>query len=361
MSVIRAAEWEGCASAHGPLGQSVWLSCRTRPGACRSGAFFSFCHSVNRMLTDIAIFVGSASSSLGGAIAARLGLPLGAAAVERFPDGECSVRLLEPVRCRRVFVIQSTSPPADPHLVELLLLVDACRRAGAARITAVVPYFGYARSDKRHGRRDPVGAAVVAQLLEVVGVDHLLTLDLHATQIEGFFRIPVDALTAVPALCQALRDREHLPPGVVVVSPDAGRVKTAGEYARRLDTPVAILHKRRLSGTSTEVTHVVGDVRGRPCVIIDDMVSTGGTLARAIDALLSAGARQHILVAAAHGPLLDSARSKLEHPSVRRVLVTDTVERSMSGWPGWEVVSISELLASAIRRIADGESLATLY
>lgn len=313
------------------------------------------------MRTDVTIFSGTANSALAGAIAGRLGLPLGAAAVERFPDGECSVRLLEPVRSKRVFLIQSTSPPADPHLVELLWLADACRRAAAARVTAVVPYFGYARSDKRHGRRDPIGGAVVAELLEAVGVDHLLTLDLHAPQIEGFFRIPVDVLTAVPTLCQALRAGEQLPSGVVVVSPDAGRVKTATEYARRLDAPVAVLHKRRQSGTVTEVTHVVGDVRGRPCVIIDDMISTGGTLARAVEALLLAGAREQILVAATHGPLLDSARTKLEHPAIKRVLVTDTVGQSVSDWPGWGVASVSELLAAAIRRVAEGDSLADLY
>jgi ribose-phosphate pyrophosphokinase len=313
------------------------------------------------MADDLTILCGTATPALAGRIAARLGVPLGATAVERFPDGECSVRLLEPVRSKRVFLIQSTSPPPDPHLVELLWLADACRRAAAAHVTAILPYFGYARSDKRHGRRDPIGAAVVAELLEAVGVEHVVTLDLHAEQIEGFFRIPVDALTAVPALCHALRDGEQLPPDLVVVSPDAGRVKTAAEYARRLNAPVAVLHKRRLSGTTTEVTHVVGDVRGRTCVVIDDMISTGGTLARAAEALVSAGARPHIVVAATHGPLIDSARAKLEHHAIKRVLVTDTVGRPELDWPGWRVVSVAGLLASAIGRMAEGKSLADLY
>src|SRR5919199_1091455 len=175
-------------------------------------------------MTDAAtIFAGTANSDLARGVARELGVRLGACSVERFPDGEVSVRLEEPVRGREVFVVQPTSPPVNEHLVELLAFADACRRSSAARVTAIVPYFGYARSDKREGRREPVMASTVAYLMQAAGIDHVVTMDLHAPQIEGFFRIPVDSLTAVPTFCDALRER--LPRGTVVVSPDAGRVK----------------------------------------------------------------------------------------------------------------------------------------
>ena len=233
------------------------------------------------------------------------------------------MRIDEPVRGREVFLVQPTAPPVNDHLVELLAFADACRRSAAARITAVVPYFGYARADKRHGRREPITASLVARLMQAAGIDHIVTLDLHAEQIEGFFHIPVDSLTAVPTLCQALRGR--LPDGVVVVSPDAGRVAMATDYAHRLGCPVAILHKRRTSGTETVVTHVVGDVRDRPCLIIDDMISTGGTIARAVEALLAAGARPEIIVAASHGLFVGEARARLGHEVIQEVFVTDSV------------------------------------
>jgi ribose-phosphate pyrophosphokinase len=311
------------------------------------------------MLDDFVILRGTANPRLATAVAESLETPLGAVAIERFPDGECSVQLLQTVRHKHVFVIQPTR--TDQHLVELLCLVDAARRAAAARITAVIPYLGYSRSDKRGSRREPIAAGMIARMLQSVGVDHLVTLDLHAPQIEGFYHIPVDALTAVPTLCRAIREEEQPPAGMVVVSPDAGRVKTAMEYSRQLDAPVVVLHKRRQSDVALEITHVVGDVRGRPCLIIDDMISTGGTLARAIDALFREGATEPILIAATHGPLLDDARRKLDYPTVKRVLVTDTIGASISDWPGWRIVSVSELLATAIRCIARGESLRELF
>src|SRR5688572_7106388 len=195
------------------------------------------------MTGDFTIFAGTANPHLAALIARELDVRLGASVVERFPDGEISVRLDEPVRGREVFIVQPTGPPVNEHLVELLAFADACRRASAERITAVVPYFGYARADKRHGRREPITASMVADLLQAVGVDHVVTVDVHAPQLEGFFRIPVDNLTAVPTLCDALR--KHLPEKIVVVSPDAGRVSMASEYAHRLGTSVVVLHKRR--------------------------------------------------------------------------------------------------------------------
>ncbi|HLF83486.1 MAG TPA: ribose-phosphate pyrophosphokinase, partial [Blastocatellia bacterium] len=289
----------------------------------------------------------------------ELGLPLGACAVERFPDGETWVGLDEPVRGRDVFIVQSTSPPVNESLVELLAFSDACRRAAAGRITAIMPYFGYARQDKRHGRREPITASMVALLLQAVGINHVVTVDLHTPQIEGFFQIPVDSLTAVPTLSKALSTR--LPEGVVVVSPDAGRVKMATEYAQRLSASVAVLHKRRESGTATKVTHLVGDVRDRPCLIIDDMISTGGTIAESIEALLKAGARPEITVAATHGVFVEGCRDKLSHKAVREVLVTDTIAVAAQGWEQLKVVSVAPLLASAIRRFAADGSIRDLY
>jgi ribose-phosphate pyrophosphokinase len=307
---------------------------------------------------DFIIFAGTANAELAQAVARELGVRLGACAVECFPDGETSVRLDEPVRGREVFVVQPTSPPVNDHLVELLAFADACRRASASRVTAVVPYFGYARSDRRGGKRVPIAASLVADLMQAAGVAHLVTVDVHTPQTEGFFRIPVDSLTAVPALADALRGR--LPGDMVVVSPDAGRVRVATEFAHRLETSVVVLHKRRESGTETRVTHLVGDVRGRACLIVDDMISTGGTMAESIEALLDAGARPEITVAATHGLLLAGARENLDHEGVREVLVTDTVRAADEGWPKLRVVSVAPLIAGAIRQFIIDGSLGAL-
>ena len=297
---------------------------------------------------DFTILSGTANPRLSSAIAAELGTKAGECGISRFPDGEVSIQLRAPVRRRQVFLVQPTSPPVDQHLIELLALADACRRASAERITAVVPYFGYSRSDKRHGRHEPITASMVADLMQAVGIQHVLAVDVHAPQIEGFFRIPMDSLSGVGILCEAVA--KDLAQGTVVVSPDAGRVKTATEYAQQLGAPVIILHKHRKSGTETAVTHVVGDVRDRPCLIIDDMISTGGTIADSIQALLDMGARADITVAATHGLLLEGAQERLSHAAIRRVFVTDTIDNGPRSWSNLRVVSIASLLADAIRR-----------
>jgi ribose-phosphate pyrophosphokinase len=305
------------------------------------------------MNNSFTIFAGRANVALATSVAVEMGARLGACSVERFPDGELSVRLDEPVRGREVLIIQPTSPPVNDHLIELLAFADACRRASAAHITAVMPYFGYARADKRHGRREPITASMVAALMQAVGVNHVITIDLHAPQIEGFFHIPVDSLTTAPVMVEALRP--GLPPDIVVVSPDAGRVRMATEYARLLGAPVAVLHKERASGVETRITRLVGDVRDRPCLIIDDMISTGGTIAESVEALLDAGARPEIIVAATHGLLLAGAREKLARAVTREVLVTDTVAPPAHDWPQLRVVSVAPLIASALRRyLSDG-------
>jgi len=308
---------------------------------------------------NFTILSGTANRSLAAGVSQLLEQPLGACTVERFPDGEIDVCLDEPVRGRDVYLIQSTCPPVDEHLVELFALADACRRASAANVMAIVPYFGYARADKRNGRRAPVTASMVAAVLQTVGIDHLVTLDLHTPQIEGFFHIPVDTLTAVPALCHAVRKR--VPAGAVVVSPDEGRVKMATEYAHRLHTKVVVLHKQRQNGRVTRVTEVIGDVRDRPCLIIDDMISTGGTIAESVDALMKAGARPSMTIVATHGLLVPGARERLSHPAIGEIFVTDSVPAARDAWPQLKIVTLAPLLAAAIRRLAAGESIGDLF
>lgn len=312
------------------------------------------------MLTPhFSLFSGTANQSLANAIAAALDHPISPCGVEHFPDGEISVHLDEPVRGHPVFIVQPTSPPATENLFQLLALVDACRRAAAGRITAIVPYFGYARADKRHARREPITASMVATLLQTVGLNHLVALDLHAAQIEGFFDIPVDNLTAAGTICDELKRR--LMPGTVVVSPDEGRIKMASDYAQRLGTDVAILQKQRKSGSETSTVRVIGDVRGRPCFIIDDMITTGSTAVQAIKALLQAGARPELTIAATHGVLLDGALAQLFHPAVREIVVTDSINANHSNHPHLAIVSIAPLLAAAIQRLVARESMSDLF
>jgi ribose-phosphate pyrophosphokinase len=306
-------------------------------------------------MRDFSIFAGSANRDLALWIARTLGVQLGACTVEHFPDGETYVRLDDSVRKQDVFLVQPLSPPVNENLFELLAFADAARRASARSITAIVPYMGYSRSDKRHGHREPISARVVATLMEAVGIDHIVTLDLHSPQIEGFFHIPVDSLSAVTILCDVMETT--LSPNTVVVSPDSGRVKMAVEYARHLRTEVAILHKQRESGSETEVIQLVGDVQGRPCLIVDDMISTGGTIARSVDALLAAGAKAEIYVAATHGIFVEGAREKLSHVAIQEVFVTDTVQIVEKNWTPFRIIPIGPLIASSIHRLLTDQPL----
>jgi ribose-phosphate pyrophosphokinase len=268
------------------------------------------------------------------------------------------VRVLESVRGKDVYLLQPTCPPVNDNAMELLVFADACRRAAAGRIHAIVPYYGYARSDKRHGRREPITASLVSLLMREAGIGHVVTLDLHTDQIEGFFPGPFDTLTAVPTLCAALKP--ELPARAVVVAPDAGRVKLATEYAARLDVPLAVLHKRRDSGTETHVTHLVGEVEGCACVIIDDMIATGGTLVESINALRDAGAASFRVVAT-HALLMRNALDRLADAGVERVFVTDSVPPREDPRGILRVVSVAPLLASALRHLVQDESLQELF
>ena len=305
------------------------------------------------------IFAGTANAELAGAIARELGMGLGSCTVERFPDGELSVHLEQSVLGHDVVVVQPTSPPVNDHLIELLVFADACRRAAAARLIAVVPYLGYARSDRRQGLRQSITASVVADFMCCTGIDHLLTLEMHTPQLEGFFRMPVDDLTAVPLLGASLH--HQIPDYAVVVSPDLGGLWRATELGQRLGLPVAVCHKRRLSGTDVRITDVTGDVRGRACVIVDDMITTGGTIAEAVRALLAVGARPDFTVAATHGVFVSGAYARLAEAGVHAVLVTDTIALSEREWPPLRVVSVAPLIAAALRRLLGAESSADPY
>jgi ribose-phosphate pyrophosphokinase len=311
----------------------------------------------------VTLLAGSASRFLAAGVERDLGHRFAASTIERFPDGEVFVCLEEPVRGQNVILLAATAPPVNDHLVELLALADACRRADAARIVAIVPYFGYARSDRRDGRRTPIMASLVAELAERAGIDHVVTLDVHTPAVEGFFRIPVDNLTAVPVLATALADHatSALRNGVIV-APDLGAVRLANQYATKLKLPVAVCHKRRLDGAEVSVGRITGDVTGHRCIIIDDMISTGGTIVESVRVLNEAGASQEHIVAATHAVLVPGALDKMSDAGVVALFVTDSIEpRAEIAAPlKPAVVSVAPLLATAIRRLLDDGSLRDL-
>jgi ribose-phosphate pyrophosphokinase len=251
--------------------------------------------------------------SLAASVAEQLETPLGRRLVYRFPDGELHVELQESVRGHDVYLIQSTSPPVEAHLLELWLLADACRRAGAAHLTTVVPYFGYARQDRRASGREPVGARLIADLCAASGLQRLVAVDLHSAALEGFFAVPVEHLSAVALLAEAVRSL--FPANTVVVAPDLGAVKLAERYGRCLHLPMAIVDKERLSGEEVRVRRVVGRVEGCPMLVVDDMISTGGTVQAAIEALLAAGCAPEVTVAVSHGLFVGPVVERLRTPT----------------------------------------------
>jgi ribose-phosphate pyrophosphokinase len=306
-------------------------------------------------VNDLSIVAGSASSALAEAVAGALRVGLVKRTVERFPDAELHVELEEGVRGRDLYLLQSTSPPAEAALLELLLLADACRRSGAERLTAVIPYFGYARQDRRAHGREAVGARVAADLVQSGGFARVVCLDLHAPALEGFFAVPVEHLTAVPLLAGVLRGT--FADDGIVVAPDLGAAKLADRYASLLDLPVAIVHKVRLSGAEVAVRQVTGDVRGRRPIFVDDMITTGGTIDAAARALLAAGCRPEMAVAATHGVLVGPAAARLDALPIQRVVVTDSVAGAARRPRGFETTSVAGLLAEAIARLHRGGSL----
>ena len=306
------------------------------------------------------LVTGSANGPLAATVAQRLGWPLGAVSLHRFPDGELHVAVRDSLRGYDVFVLQPTAPPVETHLLELLLLADACRRAGASRVTAVIPYFGYARQDRRAGGREPVGARLMADLLHAASIARVVAVDLHTPALEGFFAAPLEHLTAVPALAEAAAATLHSGP-YVVVAPDLGAARLADRYARALDLPVAMVHKIRISGEQVEVRGISGSVADRAPIIVDDMISTGATILAATAALRQAGCRPEFTVLATHGLLVKDAVARLEAEELRSIILTDSIALpAATGTLPLEVVSIAPLLADAVARLREDRSLADL-
>lgn len=305
----------------------------------------------------VKLFSGNANQALARDVAHALGLELGHATVERFPDGEIHVRLMESIRGDDVYLIQPTAPPVNDNLMELLVMADAVRRSSAERINAVIPYFGYARQDKQTHGREPISARLVAGLLEHVGIDRVIVVDLHAPQIQGFFYHPVDELSAVRLFASYL-ETERLTHNAVVVSPDSGRAEQARRLSERLGLPLAILAKRRIGPQETQVSYVIGDVAGKRPLIIDDIISTGGTIRRGVEALVGAGALPEVVVMATHAVLVGDAHNNLAHPAIRQVVFTDTIP--MGNTNGYTILSTADLLAQAIRRVHTNQSVSVL-
>jgi len=310
----------------------------------------------------MALFSGNANPALAHEIARHLMVPLGRAVVGRFSDGEVNVELMENVRGRDVFILQPTCPPANDSLMELLLLVDACRRSSAARITAVVPYFGYARQDRRmRGARMAIAAKLVANMMTSAGVDRLLTVDVHAEQIQGFFDIPFDNVYASPLLLGDAWKQGY--DNMVVVSPDVGGVVRARALAKRLDdAELAIIDKRRPRPNESKVMNIIGEVKGKTCVMIDDMVDTAGTLAQAAQALKDEGAKR-VVAYITHPVLSGNAVEKISKSVLDEIVVTDTIPLRADAQACKKIrqLSVSGLLAETIRRIRDEESVSSLY
>lgn len=306
---------------------------------------------------DTAVLSGSTSRHLGAVVCERLAIAPVACESQRFPDGELHVTLGHSVRGRDVFVIQATSPPVDASLIELVMLADACRRAGAVRLTGILPYFGYARQDRRRGR-ESLGARVAADVISAARFDRLVLIDAHTPGIEGFFPVPIEHLTAVPLLARAAAPL--VPERSVVVAPDFGAVKLAREYAHLLQRPVAIVHKTRLGGEAVEATSVIGDVAGRAPILIDDMLSTGATVHAALTALRAAGAVDPATVVVTHALLVGRARDLLPPLGLARLIASDSIPFEAPPGLAVECVSLAPLVADAIRRLARDESLSDM-
>ncbi|AMO37663.1 MULTISPECIES: ribose-phosphate pyrophosphokinase [Thauera] len=310
---------------------------------------------------SLMVFTGNANPKLGADVTRRLGISLGSATVGRFSDGEVNVELLENVRGKDVFVLQPTCSPTNENLMELLVLVDALKRASAGRITAAIPYFGYARQDRRpRSARVPITAKVVANMLQAVGVQRLLTMDLHADQIQGFFDIPVDNVYAAPVLLNDLDKQKY--DDLLVVSPDVGGVVRARAFAKRMECDLAIIDKRRPKANVSEVMNIIGEVEGRTCVIMDDIVDTAGTLCKAAAALKQHGAKR-VLSYCTHAVLSGAAVSRINDSELDELVVTDTIplREDAKACPRIRQVSVASLLADTILRISNEESVSSLF
>ena len=307
------------------------------------------------------IISGNSNRPLADAIAKRLQLDLVRAEVKRFADMEIFVEIKENVRGEDMYVVQSTSFPANDHLMELLIIIDALRRSSAKRITAVLPYFGYARQDRRSGSRTPISAKLVANLITQAGVDRVMTLDLHAGQIQGFFDIPTDNLFASPVMVRDIKERFDLSK-VMVVSPDVGGVVRARGLAKRINTPLAIIDKRRERAGESEVMNVIGEVEGHTCILVDDIVDSGGTLVNAADALLANGARD-VYAYITHGVLSGGAAARIASSKLKELVITDSIQptQAVLAAKNIRVLPVADLIGEAIKRISGEQSVSSLF
>jgi len=312
------------------------------------------------VLKALTIFSGNANRELAQSICRYVDIPLGDAEVTRFADGEIYVEIKENVRGVTCFVVQPTCAPVNDNLMELLVMIDALKRASAGTIVAVVPYFGYARQDRKSKPRTPISARLVADLLTAAGVDRVLAIDLHAGQIQGFFNIPVDHLYGMPVLMEYMRSQ--FTSDAVIVSPDAGGVERARAYSKRLGGGLAIIDKRRPAPNVSEVVNIIGDVRGRDAIIVDDMVDTAGTLCAAAQAVMNQGARA-VFACSTHGVLSDPAIERIMASPLKELIITDTVtpRAAVKDCPKVRVLSVARLLGEAVKRIHHGDSISSLF
>ena len=307
---------------------------------------------------QLQVFSGSANQELAKKIADYIGIRVGEVTVTSFPDGESFVRYEENIRGNDIFIIQPTCPPTNHHLMELFIMLDAARRASAARVTAVVPFYGYARQDRKDQPRVPITAKLVANLITAAGADRVLTMDLHAQQIQGFFDIPVDHLYAAPVFYNYLSRKN--PENLVVVSPDVGGMKMAAAYSQTLTSGLAIVAKRRVSATETEALYVVGDVKDRDVLLVDDMTETAGTLTSAAKTLKAAGAKK-IFAAVSHAILNEKGFERLKNSCIEELITTNSTPVQQSAGVNITVLSVADLLGEAIKRIHYGESVSSLF
>jgi len=314
---------------------------------------------VSELSRNLRIFTGNANPKLAEDICAYLGIPLGEAEVSHFPDGETKVKILEDIRGRDVFIVQPTSPPVNDHLMELLVLIDAAKRASAQRVTAVIPYFGYARQDRKHEGRVPITAKLVANIITTAGADRVMCVDLHAEQIQGFFDLPVDHLTAAPVLLNHMRELNLEHP--TLLSPDLGRTKMSEKFAKRLNATLAVIEKRRVGDSEVVKGHVVGEIKGRDALIVDDMIATGGSISQAVNTALEYGARS-VCVAATHPVFSGRAFERLSGLPVRELAVCDTIElKKKPENVTLRTLSVAPLLGQAIKRTHKNESVSILF
>ena len=310
---------------------------------------------------DFLIFSGNSNKSLAESIVSRLGMRLGAATVSKFSDGEIMVKIDESVRGRDVFVVQPTNAPSDSNLMELMVMTDALKRASANTITAIMPYFGYSRQDRASEPRVPITAKLVSNLIATSGVDRVVTMDLHAGQIQGFFDIPVDNLYALPVFYKYMQDNNLCNDDTVIVSPDAGGVARARIYAKKFGMPLAIIDKRRSGPNVAKVMHVIGGIAGKKCILIDDMIDTAGTLTEAAVALMEHGAVS-VKAMATHGILSGPAIDRISSSVIEKVIITDTIDNTrLKDFTKLQILSVAGILATSIERIHNKESISSLF